>query len=68
MSFQEQLLLVRATLKLSQEGLAKKLDVSYATVSRWELGKSKPTRKAQLLFKNFCKENNICLPAEAKNA
>lgn len=35
----------RAKLNLSQEELAARLGVSYATVNRWEGGKSKPQRK-----------------------
>lgn len=35
---------LRARLHLSQEELAARLNVSYATVNRWELGKSKPQR------------------------
>ena len=34
--------LLRARLNLSQEELAARLNVSFATVNRWELGKSKP--------------------------
>jgi type I restriction enzyme M protein len=33
---------LRSRLQLSQEELAARLDVSYATINRWELGKSKP--------------------------
>lgn len=35
---------VRATLNLSQAELAEKLDVSFASVNRWENGKYEPTR------------------------
>ncbi|HET7921140.1 MAG TPA: N-6 DNA methylase, partial [Gammaproteobacteria bacterium] len=37
---------LRARLNLSQEQLAKRLNVAFATVNRWETGKSKP-QKAQ---------------------
>lgn len=37
---------LRAELNLSQEQLAKRLNVAFATVNRWETGKSKP-QKAQ---------------------
>lgn len=43
-NFQEQLKALRATLQISQEELASKLGVSFATVNRWESGKSKPQR------------------------
>lgn len=35
---------LRTRLRLSQEELATRLDVSFATVNRWESGKSKPQR------------------------
>src|SRR3546814_5722297 len=35
---------LRARLNLSQEELAARLNVSYATINRWEAGKSKPQR------------------------
>jgi type I restriction enzyme M protein len=35
---------LRSKLNLSQEALAAKLDTSYATINRWEQGKSKPQR------------------------
>lgn len=43
----DRLLRLRQALSLSQEQLASRLEVSYATVNRWESGKSSPQR-AQL--------------------
>lgn len=42
MKFEEKLILLRKKSFLSQEGLAEKLDVTRQTVSKWELGQSKP--------------------------
>lgn len=39
--------LLRSQLNLSQEQLAAKLNVAYATINRWELGKSKPQKAQQ---------------------
>lgn len=39
--------LLRAQLNLSQEQLAARLNVAYATINRWELGKSKPQKAQQ---------------------
>lgn len=39
--------LLRAQLNLSQEELAARLNVAYATVNRWELGKSRPQKAQQ---------------------
>ncbi|MFZ5652846.1 MAG: helix-turn-helix domain-containing protein, partial [Pseudomonadota bacterium] len=38
---------IRARLDLTQEQLAERLGVSFATVNRWEGGGSKPQRAAQ---------------------
>jgi len=45
--FGEQVRLLRTSLNLSQEQLASRLNVSFATISRWESGKVTP-QKAQL--------------------
>ena len=59
MEFKEKLLYVRAKLNLSQTELANRLNVSFATINRWETGKVKPTKKAEYSFEMFCKEQNI---------
>ncbi len=48
---------VRRKLALSQEELAHALGVSFATVNRWENGKTVPSKLAQRQFEQFCKEN-----------
>jgi type I restriction enzyme M protein len=48
MTIPERLQRIRDLLSLSQEELASRLNVSYATVNRWETGKSSPQR-AQLV-------------------
>ena len=45
---------VRRQLGLSQEELAHELGVSFATVNRWENGKTSPSKLAKAFFKNFC--------------
>lgn len=52
--FQQQVKTVRQQLALSQEGLAHALGVSFATVNRWENGKTIPSRLAQTTFVNYC--------------
>ncbi len=47
---------VRAQLNLSQEGFAHALGVSFATVNRWENGKTTPSRLALKLFDQFCED------------
>lgn len=45
---------VRRQLALSQEGLARELGVSFATVNRWENGVVKPSKLAKAQLDNFC--------------
>ncbi len=45
---------VRRQLALSQEDLARELRVSFATVNRWENGKSKPSKLAKAQFDSYC--------------
>ena len=48
---------VRRQLRLSQEELAHALGVSFATVNRWENGKTRPSKLALNQFRTFCEEN-----------
>ena len=41
MEFKDKLIAARAKLNLSQEAMARALDVSFATINRWERGKTK---------------------------
>lgn len=50
---------VRRQLALSQEELAHALGVSFATVNRWENGKTIPSKLAQRQFEQFCKQKKI---------
>ena len=61
-SFSEQVKAVRTKLNLSQEELAHVIGVSFATVNRWENGKTKPSKMALTLFKAFCNEKNLKIP------
>ena len=44
---------------LSQDEFAKRLGVSYATVNRWETGKTVPNIKALKKLDDYCKTENI---------
>lgn len=50
---------VRKELGLSQEQLARELNISFSTVNRWENGKSQPSQMAKELFYGFCVSKNI---------
>ncbi len=47
---------VRRQLSLSQEDLARKLGISFATVNRWESGKVRPSKLARAQLKAFYEE------------
>lgn len=59
MGFCEDLRNIRLSCFLSQEAFAKEIGVSFATVNRWESGKTKPTYKTMKLIDDFCKQHNI---------
>jgi putative transcriptional regulator len=47
---------VRKQLEISQEDLARELGVSFATINRWENGKTTPSRLARNQFDAFCED------------
>jgi putative transcriptional regulator len=50
---------VRRQLSLSQEELAHALGVSFATVNRWENGKTMPSKLALRQFEQFCSNKKV---------
>ena len=59
MEFSEKVRCVRDKLSISQEDLARALNVSYATVNRWENTKTNPSRMAKAAFNDFCEKHDI---------
>jgi DNA-binding transcriptional regulator YiaG len=53
-SFSERVKKVRSKLNLSQEDLSHAIGVSFATVNRWENGKTNPSKLAKRQFEQFC--------------
>lgn len=47
---------IREELSLSQEDLARELGVSFATVNRWENGKTTPFKLARTQFDSYCQK------------
>ena len=62
MEFSKFCLETRLKLNLSQEMLARKLDVSFATINRWENDKAVPQKLTLYRFEKFCEENGIVFP------
>lgn len=59
MEFKDKVLFARAQLNISQEQLAKELNVAYVTINRWENGKITPTKKAIIQFETFCRKHSV---------
>lgn len=59
MNFSESVKTLRQNCLLSQEAFAKELGVSFATVNRWENGKTQPTYKTLRMIDDYCKRNHI---------
>ena len=59
--FANVILKLRVKLNMSQQAMAKYLDVSFASISRWERGKYEPTKLVKMRLIERAKENNISL-------
>lgn len=59
MDFSEKIRFVREKLNMSQEDLARALNVSYVSINRWENGKTKPIKIVQAAFDSFCEKQGI---------
>ena len=59
MDFKEKIKKVRIEIGYSQEQLARELGVSFATINRWENGKTVPNMKAMKQMKDFCEKNGF---------
>lgn len=59
MSFCNDIKMIRHKCLMSQTEFADALGVSFATVNRWESGKSKPNFKTMRLINNFCEAHGI---------
>ena len=59
MTFAEELKRIRQRSFLSQEAFAKKVNVSFSTVNRWETGKTRPNLMAMKSIKEYCDKNNV---------
>lgn len=59
MTLAEKVRTVRKQLGLTQSEFAKALNVSFATVNRWENGRTIPSSLAQKAIDEFCESNFI---------
>ncbi len=59
MDFSATVKMVREKMHMSQEDLARALNVSFATINRWENDKTHPNKLAKQVFISFCEQNGI---------
>lgn len=59
MDFPDIVKVAREKLGMSQEDLARALNVSFVTINRWENGKTRPNKMAKEVFIAFCQKNGI---------
>jgi DNA-binding transcriptional regulator YiaG len=59
MSLGETIKAIRLELQLTQEQLARDLNVSYTTLNRWERGRSAPSPLAIRTIIAYCREQNL---------
>ena len=59
MNFPEIVKTVREKSSMSQEDLARALNVSFATINRWENGKTRPNKLTQTVFFDYCKKHGM---------
>ena len=50
---------IRFYLNMSQTEFAEHMNVSFATVNRWENGKARPNIKAMKALKQYCEEHDL---------
>ena len=58
---------VREKMGMSQEDLARAINVSFASVNRWENGKTRPNKLALSVFLAFCDQQGIPAKDMLKN-
>lgn len=59
MNFADSIVKLRSELRLSQRQLADNLKVNFATVNRWENGKTIPNRMTMFVIHQYCADHNI---------
>jgi len=50
---------IRNKLSISQEQLARELNVSYTTLNRWENNRTSPSRLAKMRIAEYCSYRNL---------
>ena len=59
MEFSAFVKMAREKIGISQEELARAINVSFATINRWENSKTHPNKLARSVFLDYCKRQGI---------
>ncbi len=59
MDYQSKIKRIRQFLNLTQESLAHELGVSFATINRWETGKSLPSKLACRVIDEYYRKHHV---------
>lgn len=59
MPFVDVIKAIRKDLNITQEQLARDLDISFSTINRWENGHTSPSKLAKMRLLEFCRRNNV---------
>ena len=58
MTFADSIIQLRSELRISQKELAEQLNISVATVNRWENGRTEPNKMTLFVIRDFFKYKN----------
>lgn len=67
MSFADAIIKLRSERRISQKELAEDLNVSCATVNRWENGRTVPNKMTMFVIREYCKQRGVPSPMTARN-
>ncbi len=59
MTFADSIIQLRSELRISQKELAEQLNISVATINRWENGRTEPNKMTLFVIRDLCKSKNI---------
>ena len=59
MTFADSIVQLRSELRISQKELAEQLNISVATVNRWENGRTMPNRMTVFVIRKYCEEHGL---------
>ena len=59
MTFADSIIQLRSELRVSQKELAEQLNISVATVNRWENGRTMPNKMTVFVIRKYCEEHGL---------